>query len=87
MIPRYFPRDILYINPNQQVRPGDHVVIQVAQSDDAETETWVKRLDAISVDEIKVSQYNPPCQITFDRQCVKHVHRVLPVNELFGSQG
>lgn len=84
MVPRYFPRDVLYVNPNQRVQPGDHVVIQTERYDGSGTETWVKRLDALTESEVRVSQYNPDSQITFTRKYVRHIHRVLPVNELFG---
>ncbi len=83
MIPRYFPRDILYINPDQDVRAGDHVVIQVRMHDQAGIETWVKRFDGYENDEVLTWQYNPPARLTFKRRFVISIHRVLPVNELY----
>lgn len=83
MIPRYFPRDTLYINPTQAVRKGDHVVIQTRLHDSSGTETWVKRYDGDTGDEIEAWQYNPPASIKFKKKYVMHVHRVLPINELF----
>ncbi len=29
MVPRYFPNEILYINPEQTPQGGDHIIIQV----------------------------------------------------------
>ncbi|MFN3549253.1 MAG: S24 family peptidase [Mesorhizobium sp.] len=82
MIPRYFPNDRLYIHPHQQVRPGDHVIIQTRLHDSSGTETWVKRYDGETDDEVLVSQYNPPGRISFKKRYVVYIHRVLPVNEL-----
>ncbi len=45
MVPRYMPDDILYVNPEQNPRPGDHVIIQIQLHDHAGTETWVKRFE------------------------------------------
>lgn len=83
MVPRYFPKEILYLNPQQKIVAGDHVVIQVRHYENSGTETWVKRYDGAAKDEILVSQYNPPARMNFRRQYVQHMHRVLPVNELF----
>lgn len=83
MIPRYFPGDRLYVNPNQRVKAGDHVIIQTRLHDNSGTETWVKRFDGENDKEIRVWQYNPAAEMKFNRKYVIHIHRVLPVNELF----
>jgi phage repressor protein C with HTH and peptisase S24 domain len=82
MEPRYFANDRLYVNPNQPVRPGDHVIIQTRRHDSSGTETWVKRYDGEDGDAIRAWQYNPPAEIAFKKKYVVHVHRVLPINEL-----
>ncbi len=84
MVPRYFDGDVLYVNPRQRVRAGDHVIVQVQKFPGSGTETWVKRFDSETAEEIVVSQYNPGQQIRFRKQFVLYVHRVLPPNELFG---
>lgn len=83
MIPRYFPGDRLYINPNQRVKGGDHVIIQVMTHDNSGTETWVKKFEAEDEENIYVQQYNPEARMTFRKKYVIHIHRVLPINELF----
>lgn len=83
MVPRFFPGERLYVNPNQRVRPGDHVVIQTTTQDDNMTETWVKRFDSEDDAAVITSQYNPPGRIEFKRRYVRYVHRVMPINELF----
>lgn len=83
MSPRYMPNEPLYIHPHQSVRPGDHVVIQVQMHEGGPIETWIKRFDTETADEIIVSQYNPPSRIIYKKQYVKAVHRVLPPGELF----
>lgn len=83
MVPRYYPDERLYVNPVQAVKAGDHVIIQTRLHDSSGTETWVKRYEGETKDEIRVSQYNPPAQMAFKKRYVVHIHRVLPVNELF----
>lgn len=85
MVPRYMPGDILYVNPHQKVAPGDHVIIQTMLHDNSGTETWVKRYDGEETGEVKAWQYSPPAAIRFRKRFIKHIHRVLPVNELFGD--
>lgn len=83
MVPRFFPRERLYINPNQAIRPADFVVIQVDTDGGTGTETWVKRFDAEDSVWIWVSQYNPPLRMDFKKKYVRYMHRVVPINELF----
>lgn len=83
MSPRYMPNEPLYIHPHQSVRPGDHVVIQVQMHEGGPVETWIKRFDTETADEVIVSQYNPPSRIIYKKRYVKAIHRVLPPGELF----
>lgn len=83
MVPRFFPGDHLYINPHQRVHAGDHVIIQVMKHDNSGTETWVKRFDAEDAENFHAWQYNPPARVSFKKKYVMHMHRVLPINELF----
>ncbi|QKC83243.1 S24 family peptidase [Mesorhizobium sp. NZP2077] len=83
MIPRYFPGDRLYINPNQPLHQGDHVVVQTRLHDNSGTETWVKRYDGEDEGEYRLYQYNQPAEIRFKKRFVTYIHRVLPTNELF----
>lgn len=84
MMPRYFDGDVLYVNPRQPIRPGDHVIVQVQRYQGSGTETWVKRFDSQTPEEILVTQYNPTQQIRFRKQYVLYMHRVMAPNELFG---
>ncbi|MDJ1463361.1 XRE family transcriptional regulator [Nitratireductor sp. GZWM139] len=83
MYPRYLPEDILYVNPHQTVKSGDHVVIQTQRYEGSGVETWVKRYDSENDTSVFVSQYHPPAQITFRKTEVLSIHRILSVNELF----
>lgn len=84
MIPRYFPNDYLYVNPHQEVRVNDHVIIQI-RAHDGHIETYVKRYDGADSESIFASQYNPAGRLTFKKQYVEYVHRILPVNELMNG--
>lgn len=83
MAPRFVDGSRLYINPHQKVRAGDDVIIQVRNHESAGTDTWVKRYDGEDAEHIYVSQFNPPARIAFKKQYVMHVHRVVPLEELF----
>lgn len=83
MSPRYLPNEILYVNPEQKAKPGDHVIIHVRLHEGHDAETWVKRFDAMTDEDLLVYQYNPAAQMTFKRQYIEYVHRVLPTNELY----
>lgn len=84
MIPRYYPGDILFVNPNQPVQTGDHVIIQIERFEGAGTETWVKRYDGVTDGTLLVWQYNPAARIEFSRKEVRYIHRIVPPNELHG---
>ena len=83
MIPRFYPGERLYVNPTQLAKPGDYVIIQTMLHDNSGTETWVKRLDGENDKSYLVSQHNPEAKIEFRKRYTVHIHRVLPINELF----
>ena len=83
MEPRFFNGTRLYINPHQAVRAGDDVIVQVRNHENSGTETWVKRYEGEDDNSIYVSQYNPAAKMEFRKRFVVHIHRVVPLEELF----
>lgn len=85
MEPRYFPGEIIYVNPHRPVRARDPVVIQ--QRGGAQTggiQAWLKIFERSTAEKIIARQYNPDATIDFLHSTVKAMHRVMTPNELFG---
>ena len=81
MVPKFEPGDLIYVNPSRPSRPGDHVVIQVRNSEHAETETYIKKLLRRSASELLCEQYNPHSEIRFKSDRII-VHRVMTTSEM-----
>jgi phage repressor protein C with HTH and peptisase S24 domain len=81
MVPRFEPGELIYVNPNRPVRPGDYVVIQEPVDEDT-TRGFVKQFVKRSGEWVVVRQLNPAGEMRFKPQ-VK-VHRVLTVTDLMG---
>ncbi|SFK29873.1 Phage repressor protein C, contains Cro/C1-type HTH and peptisase s24 domains [Mesorhizobium albiziae] len=84
MEPRFRQGDPVFIAPHRPPRPGDDIVIQIKFDESGSVESWVKELVSIRDDQIVVRQHNPSGEISFDRRQVIEMHRIVPVNELFG---
>lgn len=84
MEPRYYEGDLIYIDPNREARPGDHVIILTERYAGAGQECYVKKLLRIADKRILTQQYNPPAEVEFVRANVVAIHRILNNNELYG---
>lgn len=84
MVPEHRPGDLRFISPHRPVRPGDSVVLQVQNYPDGPIEAYIKTFVREKNGEIIVEQHNPPGQITFKREHIFAMHRVLTMGELFG---
>lgn len=82
MEPRYFPGELIFINPHRPPRQGDIVIIQEQLAPDGETLSYVKEFSRRNEKSIVTKQYNPPSNVEFMIQTVKDIHRVLTTNEL-----
>jgi phage repressor protein C with HTH and peptisase S24 domain len=81
MIPRFEPGELIYVNPNRPVRPGDYAIIQ-EQVDEDTIRGFVKQFVKRSGDWIIVRQLNPEGEMKFKAH-VK-LHRVLTIADLMG---
>lgn len=84
MEPRLRAEDLLFVDPRKAPRRDDLVVVQVQQGEHAPLVAYVKAYRRIDDDRLVTWQYNPPCEVAFDRRFVVAVHRVLDNKDLFG---
>jgi len=85
MIPRYFPGDVVYVNPHRPCRQGDDVVIQTRIKPGDDISGYVKCFISRSSRGVVARQYNPETQIEYSRNTVVAVHRILTAHELMQS--
>ena len=64
------------------------MIIELFPEGDEDTgepgEAFIKRLVKLTSTQVIVEQFNPPAELRFDRDEVKNLHRVFPVDELLG---
>ncbi|MCO6410071.1 S24 family peptidase [Hoeflea alexandrii] len=85
MEPRYFPGDLVYVNPHKPPRPGDVVIVQETNGDMTTITASIGVLRRRGGGVILLSKHNPPdSEISIRQDRVAAIHKVLTVNELFG---
>lgn len=83
MEPRYEPGETAIIDPNRPVRPGDDVVIVVANPEPGQPpRAYIKRLVRRGSEQIIVRQFNPEREIGFATREVQAIYRVMRTSEL-----
>jgi len=84
MLPKFEAGDLIYVNPNRPIRPGDYVVIQEPVSDE-EIRGFVKQFVKRAGDWIVVAQFNPAGEMRFpSKDNAVKLHRVLTTADLMG---
>ncbi|WP_170841819.1 S24 family peptidase [Sphingomonas gellani] len=85
MEPRFEPGDPVIVDPKRPPRPGDDVIVQLA---DRHTEgakaALIKRLVRRSAKALTLRQYNPPMDFEVAADEVLAVHRVVMMRDLLG---
>ncbi len=85
MSPKFEEGDLIYVSTTRPPSIGDCVVIELyPESDDKPGKGFVKRLKSRNSAKVICDQFKPPKEITFNRERVKSIHRVIPWNELLG---
>lgn len=85
MEPRYFPGDLVYVNPHKPPRIGDVVIVQEINGGPHTITASIGLLYKRVSGSVVLAKYNPPdSQITIRQDRIKAIHRVLTTNELFG---
>ena len=78
MVPSFKPGQIAWVHPNRTARPGQDVIVQLHPEHDGEApEGFIKELVKLTPSTVVVRQYNPPKDITFERQEVQSIHVVV----------
>lgn len=83
MVPRWYPGEPAYVNPDKPPRAGDFVVVQL-RGKNGEIEGLIKQLVRMDSERVVLRQFNPEKELKFPRSEVLHVHRVYWPNELDG---
>lgn len=88
MAPAYNHGDFAVADPTKKVRPGDRIVVVVAQSDHEEAErmAYIKEFVRQTSERLTVKQYSPERELHFDMKRVVpgSIHRLLTMAELMG---
>lgn len=85
MEPRYFPGDLVYVNPHKPPRINDVVIVQEADGDPTSVKASIGVLQKRANGAVTLLKHNPAgSEITIEMNRVVAIHRVLTSNELFG---
>ncbi|NTI27640.1 XRE family transcriptional regulator [Rhizobium rhizogenes] len=84
MEPQYFPGDLVYVHPDKPPRFGDVVIIQCQKGKHEPIEATIGILTKRTAEKITIHKHNPAADIEISRSIVKHTHKVLSLNEIYG---
>lgn len=84
MAPQHLDGDLRFVHPHRPIHVGDTVVVQTRNGEHQPPQAYIKNLVRRTADELLVRQLNPAAEISFRRQFVFAVHKVLTMNDLFG---
>lgn len=77
MLERFRHGEVVYVHPYEPYKKDDDVVIQVQTADDAPVVGYVKRFVSMDDRTLKVMQLHPKKLLTFPRNTVVAVHKVV----------
>ncbi len=81
MEPRYFAGQTVWLNPQEPVRQGDDVVVQIITDEENGRESYIKRFVSRSSKVTRLYQYNPEegesHDLTFDTETVFSIHKIV----------
>lgn len=84
MEPRFEPGDPVVIDPKRPPRPGDDVIVQLADDNGSVTLSLIKRLVRRTANELQLRQYNPDITFAVPLGRVKEIHRVVMLRDMLG---
>lgn len=85
MEPRYFPGELVYVNPHKPPRLGDTVIVQEGNGETTSIAASIGVLHKRVNGTVILRKYNPVgAEITIQQNRISAIHRVLTPNELFG---
>lgn len=71
MEPRFFPGELIYVNPNLLAVPNDDVIVQLKNDD-----CFIYRLISWNSEKIVCRQYNPQKDISYKPREIKAVYKI-----------
>lgn len=78
MVPRYDPRDTVWVHPSRPAKPGEDVIVQIRAPNEGEPpHGYIKKFGGWAGSKLRLSQYNPPKDLVFERDQVVSVHPVV----------
>jgi phage repressor protein C with HTH and peptisase S24 domain len=81
MEPRFKAGETVWINPNEPVRAGDDVIVQVATDEENQRESYIKEFRSQSSKVTRLWQHNPDegeaNEVTFPSPKVFSVHKIV----------
>jgi len=84
--PRYEPGEIGYVDPKRPPSPGNYVVVQLRRDDGDDGErvfrVLAKRLIRMTAQYVELEQFVPPLTFRVERKTIRHIHRIVPWDEL-----
>lgn len=86
MEPRYESGDPVIVDPKRPPRPGDDVIVQIADDSDPSIvrAALIKRLVRRTTKALHLKQYNPAMEFDVPVNRVIAVHRVIPYRDIIG---
>lgn len=83
MVPRFDEGDVLYVERNREPAIGDDGIFEMKPTDEWEAgHAFVKQLVAKGMGLVKVKQFNPEKTISYRREEIARMFRIVPRNEL-----
>jgi phage repressor protein C with HTH and peptisase S24 domain len=78
--------ELVMVHPRRAINVLDYVVVQLKpeKEGDSTPPAYIKRLVKRTADHIVLHQFNPAGDIRIPLQKVLHMHRILPLSEMFG---
>lgn len=78
MEPRYYPGELLFVNPAKPVEPGDYVVVQVRAPHEGEPpHAFIKRLVRRSGSKVTLEQHNPQKRFELKPTDILSMHLIV----------
>lgn len=77
MVPRYFPKEIVHVNPSKTRHVDDFVVLHVRDRATGQLCGFVKQLKGEVGGKVIVRQFNPPKTLRFDSGAVEAIHVIV----------
>ena len=77
MEPVFYEGLLIWMHPSKPVRPGDDVVIQVANEVGTRPVFFIKRLEKKEAENFFVKQFNPNKQFKFETKNILSCHKIV----------